>query len=270
MPGVSAAVHARNTHRQSSTCWRWSLRTFAGLSARPLPPSAPPWPSGQKQAAMWVNILPKRWLRALLSPSLSSAARHKEEIHFYGCAPNAVALFELWSKWNLLQGWHRWKGKLGLSRVHLFSHLMTTVSVCVRVCFAALWQRNKKKSEIRSRQPHCVTHIITGYSGTPPWMSPAILGLWLWLRWEGQLCLAEVRSGDCQRGGSQKLVPGWTLLSVPNLLLPNPTVCLLCQSGSHSRVTHTPPFHLALTCATEIQNWIAWSFTLTAVQLSVK
>lgn len=51
MPGVSTAVHAHNTHHQSSTCWRWSLRTFAGLSARPLPPSAPPYPSGQKTSS---------------------------------------------------------------------------------------------------------------------------------------------------------------------------------------------------------------------------
>lgn len=79
VPGVSMAVRGHTTHRQSSTCWRWSPRTFAGLSARPLPPSAPPSPSGQKQSAMWVNILLKQCLLALLSPSLGSADCHKEK-----------------------------------------------------------------------------------------------------------------------------------------------------------------------------------------------
>lgn len=79
VPGVSMAVRDHTTHRQSSTCWRWSPRTFAGLSARPLPPSAPPSPSGQKQSAMWVNILLKQCLLALLSPSLGSADCHKEK-----------------------------------------------------------------------------------------------------------------------------------------------------------------------------------------------
>lgn len=91
VPGVSTAVRAHNTHRQSSTCWRWSLRTFAGLSARPLPPSAPPCPSGQKQTSH-VSQHPTKTttvisyqLPATNKGFLSTFAPKHLELQFFSC-----------------------------------------------------------------------------------------------------------------------------------------------------------------------------------------
>lgn len=102
--GGSAAARAHNAYRQSSTCWRWSPRTSAGLSARQSPPSAPLCPSGQrkktKQAAMWVNIRAKRWLSALLSPRVQ---RPDTEIHVYRCTLTyPIGHFAQWCKSNPL------------------------------------------------------------------------------------------------------------------------------------------------------------------------
>lgn len=90
-------------------------------------------------------------------------------------------------------------------------------------------------------------------------MSAAIAGPWLWLGWEGQLCLAEVRSGELTVGGRQKLLPGWTLPRITKAPTEPDSLPPLSHSGSRSQMTHRPPFHLALTCTpTNIQkNWIS-------------
>lgn len=76
--GGSAAARAHNAHRQSSTCWRWSPRTSAGLSARQSPPSAPLCPSGQRKrkTSSHVSQHPSERMTVCVVITQSSAAQH--------------------------------------------------------------------------------------------------------------------------------------------------------------------------------------------------